>query len=111
MRGNLVELAVAFVMATPFGAVVTAAVKVVMDIIGKIGGTPNFSDYTPGGIHIGQLLTTLIAFVVLAAIVYIVIVMPYQTAMARFAKPDATPLSEDTQLLMEIRDLLSEPRR
>ena len=40
LRGNLVELAVAFVMAAAFGVVVTATVAMLMDIIGKIGGDP-----------------------------------------------------------------------
>jgi large conductance mechanosensitive channel len=42
MRGNLVELAVAFIMAAAFGLVVTATVTVVMDVIGKLGGSPNY---------------------------------------------------------------------
>ena len=49
LRGNLVELAVAFIMATAFAAVVTATVGMIMDLIGKAGGTPDFSSYTPGG--------------------------------------------------------------
>ena len=44
LRGNLVELAVAFIMAAAFAAVVTATVNVVMDLIGKAGGTPDFSN-------------------------------------------------------------------
>jgi large conductance mechanosensitive channel len=111
MRGNLIELAVAFVMAAAFGAVVTAMVKVVMDIIGEVGGTPNFSDYAPGGVHIGLLLTTLITFITLAAVVYFLVVTLYQKATERFGPADEpTPLSEDTQLLTEIRDLLAQQR-
>jgi len=48
MQGNVVELAVAFVIAAAFGAVVKAFVTVIMDIIGKAGGTPSFSTWTPG---------------------------------------------------------------
>ncbi|HET7071223.1 MAG TPA: MscL family protein, partial [Nocardioides sp.] len=50
LRGNLVELAVAFIMATAFAAVVTAFTAIILDLIGKIGGTSNFSGYTPGGV-------------------------------------------------------------
>ena len=60
LRGNLVELAVAFVMATAFAAVVTAFVQVILDIIGKVGGSPDFSNYAPGGVHAGVFLTALI---------------------------------------------------
>jgi large conductance mechanosensitive channel len=114
LRGNLIELAVAFVMAQAFGAVVTATVAVIMDLIGKVGGTPNFSGFAPGGIHIGSWLTAVVAFLVLAVVVYFAIVVPYQTAMERFGvkkeEEAAAPLSEDTQLLTEIRDLLAERR-
>lgn len=40
MRGNLVELAVAFIIATAFGLVVTATVTLLMDLIGKAGASP-----------------------------------------------------------------------
>ncbi|WP_338418196.1 MscL family protein [Nocardioides houyundeii] len=48
MKGNLVELAVAFIMATAFAAVVTATVALLMDLVGKIGDQPDFSNYAPG---------------------------------------------------------------
>lgn len=111
LRGNLVELAVAFVMATAFAAVVTATVTVIMDLIGKVVGRPDFSGYVPGGVHVGAWLTALVSFFVLAAVVYFLIVTPYQKArdaLNRDEPADAVPtaLSEDTTLLSEIRDLL-----
>lgn len=108
LRGNVIELAVAFVMAQAFGAVVTATVAVVMDIVGKAGGTPDFSSFAPGGVHIGALLTSMISFVVLSVVVYFAIVVPYKTAMERLGGPKETTLSEDTALLTEIRDLLAQ---
>src|SRR4051812_14672973 len=86
LRGNLVELAVAFIMATSFAIVVTATVAMVMDVIGKLGGTPDFSNYTPHGIHVGAWLTAVISFVILAFIVYFVIVVPYQKARERMSR-------------------------
>ena len=47
MRGNVVDLAVAVVIGTAFAKVVDAFVTVVMDLLGKVGGTPNFSGYRP----------------------------------------------------------------
>jgi len=117
LRGNLVELAVAFVMAAAFGVVVTATVRVLMDVIGKIGGTPDFSNYAPGGVHIGAWLTAVISFLILTAVVYFFIVVPYQKArgaMARKADDEPATVPEDVALLTEIRDLLSNgssPRR
>ncbi len=105
MRGNLVELAVAFVMATAFAAVVEAFVQIILDIIGKAGGTPNFSSYNPGGISVGVFLTALIAFIILAAVVYFFVVKPYEVARARYMQePDAEPT--EVELLTEIRDAL-----
>ncbi len=107
LRGNLVELAVAFIMATAFTAVVTATVQMVMDVLGKIGGVRDFSTYNPGGVSVGAFLTALVSFCVLAAVVYFVIVLPYTRAreLLRLGDPDAVP--EDVALLSEIRDLLA----
>ena len=112
LRGNLVELAVAFIMAAAFAAVVTATVNVVMDLIGKAGGTPDFSNYSPGGISIGAWLTALISFIVMAAVVYFFIVMPYTKAKERYfpTKQDEEGTPEDVRLLQEIRDLLAAQR-
>jgi large conductance mechanosensitive channel len=107
LRGNLVELAVAFVMATAFAAVVNATVAMIMDLIGKAGGTPNFSTYRPGGIHLGAFITAVIAFLILAAVVYYLIVLPYTHAKERFFPADEPGTPEDVALLTEIRDLLA----
>lgn len=112
LRGNLVELAVAFVMATAFAAVVTATVALLMDLIGKAGGTPDFSNYEPGGVGVGAWLTALISFVILSAVVYFLIVIPYTKAREAMNRnevdEEGTPaMSEDTALLTEIRDLLA----
>ena len=106
LRGNLIELAVAFVMAAAFAAVVTATVDVLMDLIGKAGGTPDFSNYAPGGVSIGAWLTALIAFVFMAAIVYFFIVMPYTKAKEKFFPAEESGTPADVALLEEIRDLL-----
>jgi large conductance mechanosensitive channel len=109
LRGNLVELAVAFVMAAAFAAVVEATVAILMDVIGKAGGTPDFSNYVPGGVHVGDFLTALIAFVVLAAVVYFLVVLPYTKAREVLVRQDedaGAAVAEDVALLTEIRDLL-----
>jgi large conductance mechanosensitive channel len=110
MRGNLIELAVAFIMAAAFGAVVTTFTQFVMDIIGLIGGQPDFSAVTlPGGINIGKFITAVVSFVIMAAVVYFGIVKPYEVLKSRLTKPAAgepgAPTTEE--LLAEIRDLLA----
>jgi len=107
LRGNLVELAVAFIMATAFALVVTTFTAIILDLIGKAGGTPDFSNYTPGGVHVGAFITAVITFLIIAAVVYFLIVTPYTKAKERFfpAEPEGTPA--DVALLTEIRDLLA----
>ena len=107
LKGNIVELAVAFIMAGAFALVVTATVELLMDIVGKVGGTPNFSSYNWEGIGIGDWLTAVVAFVIMAAVVYFAIVMPYTRAKERFFPSDAPGAPADVQLLQEIRDLLA----
>jgi large conductance mechanosensitive channel len=108
LRGNLVELAVAFIMATAFAAVVTAMVAIIMDLVGKIGGTPNFSAYTPGGVHVGGFITALISFLVIAAVVYFLVVKPYTVTKERYFPSPEPGTPEDVKLLQEIRDLLAQ---
>jgi large conductance mechanosensitive channel len=113
MRGNLVELAVAVIIALAFKTVVDAFVAIVMDLIGKAGGSPDFSDYTPDGVHVGAFITAVIAFVIVAAVVYFGVVLPYNKYNERYKKPvEVEPVStpEDVVLLTEIRDLLSQQR-
>ncbi|HET9858358.1 MAG TPA: large conductance mechanosensitive channel protein MscL [Nocardioidaceae bacterium] len=110
MRGNLVELAVAFIMAAAFAAVVTALVDVIMGFIGKLGGQPNFDGVKIAGVVVGTFITALISFIILAAVVYLFIVVPYnklQERRARGQEPEQIAPAEDVALLQEIRDLLA----
>jgi len=106
LRGNLVELAVAFIMALAFAAVVKATVDLLMGIIGKAGGNPDFSTFRPGGLLLGVWITAVVAFLITAAVVYYAIVVPYTKAKDRYfpAEPEGAPA--DVALLTEIRDLL-----
>ena len=107
LRGNLIELAVAFIMGTAFATVVTALVALIMGLIGKAGGQPNFDSWRPGGLAVGAFLTALVSFLVIAAVVYFLIVMPYTKAKERYFPTDDEGTPEDVRLLTEIRDLLA----
>lgn len=107
LRGSLVELAVAFVIALAFKTVVDATVAIIMGIIGKAGGHPNFDSYTPGGLAIGTWLTAIVSFLIIAAVVYFLIVKPYTAAKERYFPDEDAGTPADVSLLTEIRDLLA----
>jgi large conductance mechanosensitive channel len=107
LRGNLVELAVAFVMASAFATVVTATVALILGLIGKLGDQPDFSGWQPGGLPFGAWVTAVIAFLIMAAVVYFLVVKPYTAAKDRFFPAEATGTPADVALLEEIRDLLA----
>ena len=107
MRGNLVELAVAFIIATSFATVVKTFTDVVLGLIGKAGGNPDFNGYKPGGVPVGTFITALIAFLIVAAIVYFFIVKPYEAAKRRYMAQEPQPEPEEEVILLrEIRDSL-----
>jgi large conductance mechanosensitive channel len=113
MRGNVVDLAVAVVIGAAFSGVVGAFAKdFIGSILATIGGTPNFDDVTIGSIKVGSTITAFINFVIIAAAVYFMVVVPMNKLASLRRKPaaeeEAPPVSEDVALLTEIRDLLAQ---
>ena len=114
LRGNVIDLAVAVVMGAAFGAVVTAFVaSFLTPLIAAIGGEPDFGDLAftinDARFTYGAFFNALIAFLMIAAVVFFVIVKPMNTLMARAARKDepaSDAPSEDVVLLTEIRDEL-----
>jgi large conductance mechanosensitive channel len=94
-------------MATAFAAVVLATVDLLMGLVGKIGGQPDFRGWEPGGLPFGAWVTAVISFLVLAAIVYFLVVKPYTAARERFFPSPEPGTPEDVELLRQIRDLLA----
>jgi len=109
MRGNVVDLAVAVVVGAAFGTVVKAFVDVILSVVGKLGGKPNFNDIQPGGVPVGAFVTALVAFLIVAAAVYFAVVLPLNKVAERRARglePETEAPSEEVALLTEIRDAL-----
>jgi large conductance mechanosensitive channel len=109
MRGNVVDLAVAVIIGAAFGTVVKAFVDVIMSLIGKLGGHPSFNDIQPGGVPLGAFITALVAFIIVAAAIYFVVVMHLNELAERRARgvePETEAPSEEVVLLTEIRDSL-----
>ena len=115
LRGNVVDLAVAVVIGAAFGAVVASFVAdVVTPLIGAIGGQPDFSAITLGPIRIGSFLNALLAFLIVAFVIYFAVVVPMNHIMERTRRQTETtappaPTKEEV-LLSEIRDLLRQQR-
>ena len=91
----MVDLAIAVVIGVAFGAVVTAFVKdLITPLIAAIGGQPNFSalSFTVNKSHFlyGDFIDALISFVIIAAVIYFFVVVPYNRLMALF-KPMPEP--------------------
>ena len=123
LRGNLIELAVAFVIGAAFAQVVSTFVSaIVTPLINALPGSKvsGFGFSLRGGdlqqatfINISVLLNAIIVFVSTAAVVYFALVVPMNKIQERRAlkvakgEPDPTPKAEDIVLLEQIRDLLS----
>ncbi|MEO6858271.1 MAG: large conductance mechanosensitive channel protein MscL [Solirubrobacteraceae bacterium] len=95
MRGNLVELAVAFIIGVAFAALVKAFIAdLITPIIGLIFGQPSFEalSFSINGSHFlyGDFINVLITFLTTAAVVFFFVVQPYNALMARRAKEDPT---------------------
>jgi large conductance mechanosensitive channel len=91
LRGNVVDLAVAVVIGAAFGAVVKSFVDdILMRIIAAIFGQPDFSSLTftigKGVIAYGSFLNALITFVLIAAAIYFVVVLPLNKLAERRAR-------------------------
>jgi len=111
MRGNLVELAVAFIMGTVFAAVVQAFTAIILDALGLVVQVRGLSDFTVVGINVGNFLTALITFVLTAAVLYFFVVVPYNRIKSLTGADEPAPAVTSEQLLAEIRDLLREQHR
>ncbi len=115
LRGNVVDLAVAVVIGAAFGAVVTATVKgVINPLIAAVFGKPDLSgvgNFTLNGadFSLGLLLDAVLNFLIVAAAIYFVIVLPMNKLMAlrkQGVEPEPQSPSEEILLLTEIRDAL-----
>lgn len=125
LKGNVLDLAVGVIIGGAFGKIVDSMVKdVIMPLVGKVGGQPDFSsiaigatkvmkdgkEILEGGIMIGNFLNAVVGFLILAAVVFFVIVKPANALMSRMVKKEdpgpPPPPPADVVLLTEIRDLL-----
>ena len=96
LRGNVMDLAVAVIIGAAFTAIVTAlTTNVINPLLGAVVGKPNF-DYMIAHVHGGEVkygtfLTAVVNFLLIAAVVYFILVLPTQYLLKRFNPPAAAP--------------------
>ena len=115
-RGNIVELAVAFVMGLAFAAVVNSLVtNLVMPIVAAIIGKPDFSDLTftinDAVFRYGAFITDVIQFLAIAAAVFFFVVKPLNALAARLRSPFEEGMPDDERRHRELLAALGELRR
>jgi large conductance mechanosensitive channel len=116
LRGNVVDLAVAVVIGAAFGTIITAFTeKIIQPLINAITppGSPGLGVTIVAGkpttyVDFAALITAAINFLLVAAVIYFVIVLPLNTIKERRERGEDPGPAEPTQveLLAEIRDLL-----
>lgn len=103
-RGNLLDLAAAFVLGVAFAAVIQAiADDVIMGTVAHYFDVEGVADLRVGPVLVGTFLAALLTFLIVAAVLFFVL-----RAAARFRgdDEDETPDTDEVLLLREIRDLL-----
>jgi len=107
LRGNLVNLAVAVVIGVAFAALVTALVTdLITPLIAAIGGKPNFDNLTFTVNHsefrYGAFINALISFVIIAAVIYFLVVLPVSKLLSMSDKAEAATEKECPECLSKI---------
>jgi large conductance mechanosensitive channel len=106
-RGNIVELAVAFVMGLAFAAVVNSLVNdLIMPVIAMIIGKPNFNDLTftinDAKFRYGAFITNVIQFAAIAAAVFFFVVKPVNALLKRFRSPAEEGMPDEERRHQEL---------
>ena len=107
LRGNIIELAVAFVMGLAFAAVVNSFVNdLVMPLIAMIIGKPDFRDLTftinHATFRYGAFITIVIQFVAIAAAVFFFVVKPVNALLKRYRSPAEEGMPDEERRHQEL---------
>ncbi|KKS69894.1 MAG: Large-conductance mechanosensitive channel [Candidatus Daviesbacteria bacterium GW2011_GWA2_42_7] len=99
LRGNVVDLAVAVVIGSTFGAIVNALVKdLITPLIGAIGGQPDFSNIVftinKSEFLVGDFFNALISFLIISSVIYFLVVLPMNSIMKRLKSGEKLDPSE-----------------
>jgi large conductance mechanosensitive channel len=112
MRGNVVDLAIGVIIGSAFGTIVNSLVA---DVITPImlqpaleaAGAEDIAAWKPGGMLLGKFISSVISFLIIAFVLFLIVKGMNAALKKEEAKPAAPPPTPaDIQLLTEIRDLL-----
>ena len=113
-KGNMIDLAVGFIIGAAFTALVGSLVEhVLMPIVAIPFGEPSFDaiivEINGSEILLGSFVTAIVSFLLVAAAVFLFIVKPYNAFRERAAsdEPEEDPGPTEVELLAEIRDSLA----
>jgi large conductance mechanosensitive channel len=125
LKGDVVSLSTGVLIGAAFGKIVESFTKGIVEPIMKLfGGTPEFvlglkiselKDKTTGlvtdnKLDLGMIINATLGFLITAAVIFFIIVKPYNALMARMVKAEPAPApagpSDEVKLLTEIRDAL-----
>jgi large conductance mechanosensitive channel len=107
LRGNIIELAVAFVMGLAFAAVVNSFVNdLVMPLIAMIIGKPDFRDLTftinDATFRYGAFITIVIQFIAIAGAVFFFVVKPVNALLKRYRSPAEEGMPDEERRHQEL---------
>jgi large conductance mechanosensitive channel len=115
MKGNIVDLAVAFVIGVAFASLVGSLVNsLIMPLIAMVIGKPDFGSLTfkinDAVFYYGSFITSVVNFVAIAAAVFFFVVKPMQAIKARTAKPEEETVSDEERRHQELLAALQAQR-
>lgn len=107
LRGNLIDLAVAVVIGAAFGTLVKALVDdFITPLIAAVGGKPDFSalyfTVNNSKFRYGDFINATLAFLIVAAVIYFLVVSPMSRLMTRMARDEEATHRECPECLAEI---------
>jgi large conductance mechanosensitive channel len=112
MRGNVVDLAIGVIIGGAFGAIVNSLVAdiitpIILQPALKAAGAQDIASWQPGGLLLGKFISSVISFLIIAFVLFLIVKGMNAAQKKEEAKPTApAEPPADIKLLTEIRDLL-----
>lgn len=113
LRGNVVELATAVVIGAAFTGIVSAFTQAIIDpLLAMVFKADELAGVMVGTFKLGLLLAAVINFLIVAAVVYFVLILPMAKLKERLDRnrelelAPAEQVETDVEILQDIRELL-----